>query len=64
MAIWLGRDGGIRLERTQSGPVYSYIRTDDVDAGFVALALINLSATYLLPAIGLKLPALMQTDNM
>ena len=33
MAIWLGRDGGIRLERTQSGPVYSYIRTDDVDAG-------------------------------
>jgi hypothetical protein len=33
MAIWLGRDGGIRLERTESGPIYSYIRTDDVDAG-------------------------------
>jgi hypothetical protein len=33
MAIWLGRDGGIKLERTESGPVYSYIRTDDVDPG-------------------------------
>ena len=33
MAIWLGRDGGIKLERAETGPVYTYIRVDDVDAG-------------------------------
>ena len=33
MAIWLGQDGGIKIERTATGPVYTYIRVSDVDAG-------------------------------
>ena len=33
MAIWLGRDGGIKIERKATGPVYSYIRVSDVDSG-------------------------------
>ena len=33
MAIWLGRDGGIKIERKVTGSVYSYIRVSDVDSG-------------------------------
>lgn len=31
MAIWLGRDGGIKIERALTEPLYTTIRVDDVD---------------------------------
>ena len=33
MAIWMGLDGGIRLERSSTEPVYGFISPSDVDAG-------------------------------
>jgi hypothetical protein len=33
MAIWMGMDGGIRIERAASAPVYAYISPEDVDPG-------------------------------
>jgi hypothetical protein len=33
MAIWMGMDGGIRIERSASAPVYAYISPEDVDVG-------------------------------
>jgi hypothetical protein len=33
MAIWLGSDGGIRIERSATEPVYGYVSPDDVDPG-------------------------------
>ena len=33
MAIWLGIDGGIRIERSASAPVYVYVSPEDVDPG-------------------------------
>jgi hypothetical protein len=39
MAIWLGRDGGIKIERKATGPIYSYIRVSDVDSGIKRFSL-------------------------
>ena len=33
MAIWMGMDGGLRIERAATGPVYANITPADVDAG-------------------------------
>ena len=33
MAIWLGQDGGLRLERAKTEPLFTYIRPSDVDPG-------------------------------
>jgi hypothetical protein len=33
MAIWLGQDGGVKIERAATEPLYTHIRPDDVDAG-------------------------------
>ena len=32
MAIWLGQDGGVKIERASTAPLYTHIRRDDVDA--------------------------------
>ena len=33
MAIWMGLDGGIRIERSATAPVYGYISPSDADPG-------------------------------
>ena len=33
MAIWMGLDGGIRIERSATAPVYGRIGPSDVDPG-------------------------------
>ena len=38
MAIWMGIDGGIRIERSASAPVYVYVSPEDVDLAVNALA--------------------------